>query len=138
MSEKSIHNAILGALHKAIKGTPLAFLSRLTPAASTTSEQFNGELDDGSQVLFERRITAIQCTDALRRAKDGSSQPLGDGTYRLKDGSEFRVVDGHINFDLVLGDPLDRYGGRSAWQLLRRGKENRRRQFRHRGPRKTV
>ena len=105
MTEKPSHKAIVSALHRAVRGTPLSIFTRLAPGVDTASEHFNGELDDGTKVVFQRRTIAVQITEALSRAADGSNHRLSDGAYRLKDGVEFQVVDGHIDFDSVFKDP---------------------------------
>jgi hypothetical protein len=105
MADDPRHEAIVSALRKAIKGTRLALFERITPQGDTTSERFNAELHDGTRVVFERRTTAVQRTDAFSRASDGSTLPLPDGEYRLKDGAAFRVVGGQIDFDAIMSDP---------------------------------
>jgi hypothetical protein len=105
MAEDARHDAIVSALRKAVKGSPLALFTHITPEGDTVSERFNAELDDGTTVVFERRTTAAQRTDAFTRAQDGAARQLADGEYRLKDGARFRVVNGRIDFDAVFADP---------------------------------
>ncbi len=105
MADDPKHEAIVSALHKAIKGSPLALFERIVPEGDTTSEHFNAELHDGTYVVFERRTTAVQRTDAFSRAKDGSTKPLADGEYRLKAGMKFKVEGGRIDFDALMKDP---------------------------------
>ena len=105
MADDPRHDAIVSALHKAIKGTPLELFERIVPEGDTTSEHFNAELADGTPVVFERRTTAAQRTDAFSLAKDGSTKALADGEYRLKGGLAFKIVAGRIDFDAIMKDP---------------------------------
>jgi hypothetical protein len=118
MDKKPTHNAIVSALQRAVKGTPLSLFGRLKPGNDMSSEQFNGLLEDGTEVLFQRRTIAVQQTEALSRNKDGSSQPLPDGAYRLKDGVGFKVVSGRIDFDSVFADPdgVEPFRQYGAWR----------------------
>jgi hypothetical protein len=100
-----VHHAILSALHRAVKGTPLALFERVRPGGDTVTESFNALLEDGTEVVFQRRTIAVQRTDALSRGKDGASVPLRDGWHRLKDGIVFEVIQGQIDFEAVLKDP---------------------------------
>lgn len=98
-------NAIVTALRRAVEGTPLGFLAKVGPAAESSSEQFNGLLDDGTKVVFRRRTIAVQQTEVLVTGGGGDGRSLPDGVYRLKDGVPFRVEKGRIDFDQVLRDP---------------------------------
>jgi hypothetical protein len=102
MADEARHQAIRSALSKAVKGTPLALFEHLIPVGDTTSGSLRTELDDGSKVVFERRITGVQTTKAFRRTEDGGNPPLEDGEYKLKGGVPFHVVDGRIDFDALL------------------------------------
>jgi hypothetical protein len=110
--------ALRSALHKAVKGTPLALFPHIVPEGETVSERFNATLDDGSTVIFERRTTATQRTDAFLTGADGASQPLPDGEYRLKAGISFRVVSGRLDFDAILKDPdgVEPFRQYDAWK----------------------
>jgi hypothetical protein len=105
MSKKPEHSSVRSALLKAARNTPLGLFENLTPAGDTASERFNAELEDGTKVVFQRRTTAVQQTDALRQADDGSSQRLPDGTYKLADGTRFTVNGGRIDFGTIMADP---------------------------------
>jgi hypothetical protein len=105
MSDKPQESTVRSALLKAVRNTPLGLFENLTPAGDTASERFNAELEDGTKVVFERRTTAVQQTDVLRQADDGSSAPLPDGTYKLLDGTRFTVIEGRIDFTTILADP---------------------------------
>ena len=105
MSDESRDKAVRSALYKAVKGTPLALFPRVMPEGETVSERFNAKLEDGSTVVFERRTTATQRTDAFLVAKNGKLRALNDGEYRLKEGIGFRVVNGRFDFDAILKDP---------------------------------
>ena len=112
------HEAIRSALHKAVKGTPLALFTHIVPEGETVSERFNASLADGTTIVFERRTTAVQRTDAFRRADDGAVRALEDGEYRLKDSGSFRVVNGRIDFDAILADPdgVEPFRQYNAWK----------------------
>lgn len=99
------HDSILSALHRAVKGTPLSLFERVRPGGDTVVEQFNAVLEDGREVMFQRRTIAVQRTDAITRGRDGASVTLQDGRYRLKDGIVFDVIEGMIDFGAVLKDP---------------------------------
>lgn len=118
MTEKARDQAILSALHKAVRGTPLGRFPRLTAEGDTVSEKFNAQLEDGTNVVFERRATAIQVTEAFHKDEDGASHQLQDGDYRLKDGAPFRVAGGRIDFDAVLSDPdgVEPFRQYGAWR----------------------
>lgn len=105
------------ALNQAIRGTPLSLFANVTPYGDTASEQVNALLDDGRQVTFQRRTTAVQRTDAFI-ADEGKHAPLTDGEYRLKDGTTFAVVNGAIDFDAVLADPdgVEPFRQYGAWR----------------------
>lgn len=118
MNQTPRDKAILSALHKAVRGTPLALFPRLTADGDTVAELFNAQLDDGTNVVFERRATAIQVSEAFVRGKDGEVHPLKDGDYRLKQGAAFRVSNGRIDFDAVLADPdgVEPFREYGAWR----------------------
>jgi hypothetical protein len=105
MTDEPRHEAIRRALDKAVKRTPLSLFGRLTPEGDTASERLTGHLDDGTEIVFESRTSAVQRTDALVRKDDGTIVPLADGEYRLRDGPIFGVVNGQIDFDTVFKDP---------------------------------
>ena len=51
MDENPRHVAIVSALHRAVKDSPLSlFKKRLTPVGDIVSEQFNGTLEDGTSL----------------------------------------------------------------------------------------
>jgi hypothetical protein len=112
------HEVIRRALDRVVKRTPLSFFERLIPETDTASERFNAHLDDGSEVVFECRTTALQRTDALRRRKDGANEALPDGEYRLREGPAFRVSDGRIDFDALFADPdgVEPFRQYGAWR----------------------
>jgi hypothetical protein len=118
MSDEPRDEAVRSALHKAVKGTPLALFPRIMPDGETVSERFNATLEDGSTVVFERRTTATQRTDAFLLDKDGNVHALKDGEYRLKDGIGFRVVNGRFDFDAILKDPdgVEPFRQYAAWK----------------------
>jgi hypothetical protein len=118
MSDDARREAVRSALHKAVKGTPLALFPHIMPEGETVSERFNATLNDGSSVVFERRTTATQHTDAFLRSEDGRLHPLEDGEYRLKEGISFRVVNGHFDFDAILKDPdgVEPFRQYGAWK----------------------
>lgn len=118
MSDDARRNAVRSALHKVVKGTPLALFPRIVPEGETVSERFNATLDDGSTVVFERRTTATQRTDAFLRSSDGKLHTLKDGEYRLKEGINFRVVNGRFDFDAILKDPdgVEPFRQYGAWK----------------------
>jgi len=118
MSDESRDKAVRSALYKAVKGTPLALFPRVMPEGETVSERFNAKLEDGSTVVFERRTTATQRTDAFLVAKNGKLRALNDGEYRLKEGIGFRVVNGRFDFDAILKDPdgVEPFRQYGAWK----------------------
>jgi len=118
MSDDARRDAVRSALHHAVKGTPLALFPHIVPEGETVSERFNATLDDGSTVVFERRTTATQHTDAFLRSADGKLQALKDGDYRLKEGINFRVVAGRFDFDAILKDPdgVEPFRQYGAWK----------------------
>jgi hypothetical protein len=118
MSDEARRDAVRSALHKAVKGTPLALFPHIMPEGETVSERFNATLDDGSTVVFERRTTATQHTDAFLRSEDGKLHALKDGEYRLKEGIQFRVVNGRFDFDAILKDPdgVEPFREYNAWR----------------------
>jgi len=118
MSEDARREAVRSALHKAVKGTPLALFPHIVPEGETVSERFNATLDNGSTVVFERRTTATQRTDAFLRSADGKLDTLKDGDYRLKEGINFRVVNGRFDFDAILKDPdgVEPFRQYGAWK----------------------
>ncbi|MGC1295794.1 MAG: hypothetical protein WA869_12225 [Alloacidobacterium sp.] len=118
MSQEARDKAILSALHKAVRGTPLSLFPRLTSEGDTVSEVFNARLEDGTNVVFERRASAIQVSEAFRLDQDGNPEPLKDGDYLLKDGAPFRVSGGKIDFDAVLADPdgVEPFRQYGAWR----------------------
>ena len=118
MSDESRDKAVRSALYKAVKGTPLALFPRVMPEGETVSERFNAKLEDGSTVVFERRTTATQRTDAFLVAKNGKLRVLNDGEYRLKEGIGFRVVNGRFDFDAILKDPdgVEPFRQYGAWK----------------------
>lgn len=120
MADDPRHDAIVSALQKVVKGTPLELFQRIVPEGDTTSEHFNAELHDGTPVVFERRTTAAQRTDAFRVAKDGTTKPLLDGEYRLKGGMTFKIVAGKIDFDGIMKDPNapPRFKEYHAWKEI--------------------
>lgn len=118
MSDDARREAVRSALHKAVKGTPLALFPHIVPEGETVSERFNATLDNGSTVVFERRTTATQRTDAFIRSADGKLEALTDGDYRLKEGIDFRVVAGRFDFDAILKDPdgVEPFRQYGAWK----------------------
>jgi hypothetical protein len=105
MTDEARYEAIRRALDKAVKRTPLSLFGRLTPEGETVAERLTGHLENGTEIVFESRTSAVQRTDALMRKNDGTIVPLADGEYRLRDGPVFRVVDGQIDFEAVFSDP---------------------------------
>jgi hypothetical protein len=103
-----------------VKGTPLALFPHIVPEGETVSERFNATLDNGSTVVFERRTTATQHTDAFLRSPDGKLDALKDGEYRLKEGITFRIVNGRFDFDAVLADPdgVEPFRQYGAWKEI--------------------
>jgi hypothetical protein len=120
MADDARRDAVRSALHQAVKGTPLALFPHIVPEGETVSERFNATLDDGATIVFERRTTATQRTDAFSRAADGSVHPLKDGEYRLKQGITFRVAGGRIDFDAILKDPdgVEPFRQYGAWKEI--------------------
>lgn len=118
MTDEARRDAVRSALYQAVKGTPLALFPHIVPEGQTVSERFNATLDDGSTVVFERRTTATQRTDAFIKAEDGAARQLKDGEYRLKQGIRFTVVDGRIDFDAILKDPdgVEPFRQYGAWK----------------------
>ncbi len=118
MSDDARHEAVRSALLKAVKGAPLALFPHIVPQGETVSERFNATLEDGSTVVFERRTTATQRTDAFLLSGDGKVDPLKDGEYRLKEGVSFRVVNGRFDFEAILSDPdgVEPFRQYGAWK----------------------